>query len=196
MFSDSDFKHLSFQINKAKSGTLPHGLPETKLIDSWWSCNRDDKDKVIRYIVLVYDKASPLVKRFTNLEHRKRHALAMAGFQVDDPTLTAYTEFKDEEFTNMVIDFLIYQSDYVWMMLVSNEQTFYEFQKTLLQESAMIRNDKDKITAIASKAKLMEESDNIVARVNDYRKQVFGEEKLIETSKRVASSPEEMAKML
>lgn len=196
MFTDQDFKNLSFQVTKAKPGTLPKAVAEMSVIKSWWSTDRNDKDKIIRYIVLMYDKNSPLVKRFNNLEQRKREAFVLAGFNIEDPNLEVYKEFKDEEFTNMVTDFLIYQNDYIWMMLVSNEQTFYEFQKTLLQESAMIRNDKDKISAIASKAKLMEESDNIVTRITQYRKIIFIEDAIIEKTKRAVSSPEEMAKML
>lgn len=196
MFSESDFINLNFPINSAKAGTLPRSIPAMQVIKSWWDCNIIDKDKLIRYIVLMYDKGSPLVKRFSNLDQRKKEAFAIAGYTALDPILETYKEFKVPEFTEMVTEFLIYQSDYAWMMLISNEQTFYEFQKTLLQESAMIRNDKDKISAIASKAKLMEESENMVSRIETYRKQIFVEDKVIEASKRVSSSPEEMAKML
>lgn len=195
MFTDSDSKKLSFDINAHKPGTLPKGCPNMSSIKTWWDTNRNDKDKVIRYIVLMYDKNSPLPRRFSNLDLRKKEASSLAGFNPDDPNLKAYKEFQDQEFTDMVVEFLILQNNYTWTMLVSNEQTFYEFQKTLLQESSMIRNDKDKISAIASKAKLMEESDKIVERINAYYKQVFTEEKLIESAKRIASSPEEIAKL-
>lgn len=190
-----DYKTLCFDISKHKAGSLPKSCPDMKQIKSWWESNRNDKDKVIRYIILMYDKGSPLIKKLTNLDSRKREASSIAGFNQDDPSLKAYKEFQDQEFTDMVVEFLIYQNNYTWTMLVSNEQTFYEFQKTLLQESSMIRNDKDKISAIASKAKLMEESDKIVERINAYYKQVFTEEKVIETAKRIASSPEEIAKL-
>lgn len=195
MFIDSDYKNLCFNINLAKPGTLPKSIPDMQVINSWWSSNRQDKDKVIRYIVLLYDKGSPLVRRFSNLDTRKREAATLAGFNPEDPALKSYKEFQDQEFTDMVVEFLIYQNNYTWTMLVSNEQTFYEFQKTLLQESSMIRNDKDKISAIASKSKLMEESDKIVERINSYYSQVFVEDKVIESAKRVASSPEEIAKL-
>lgn len=184
-----EIKGLSFPVT---SNGVP---PDSYTIKSWKECTRDDKKNVLIYILLMYDKNSPLLKKSNNLEFRKNEALHLAGFNSDDPRLSTYKEFIDEEFTTMVIDFLIYQNDYVWMMLVSNEQTFYEFQKTLLQESAMIRNDKDKISAIASKAKLMEESDNIVNRIAAYRKKVFSEDKLIDESKKIAVSPEEMARM-
>jgi hypothetical protein len=196
MFTDSDFKNLTFGIHKAKSGTLPSSIPDMKVLNTWWTSTRKDKDSVIRYIVLLYDKNSPLVKRFSNLDTRKREASVIAGFNPEDPSLKAYKDFQDQEFADMVVEFLIYQNNYIWTMLVSNEQTFYEFQKTLLQESSMIRNDKDKINAIASKSKLMEESDKIVERINAYYKQIFVEDKIIDSAKRVASSPEEMAKML
>jgi hypothetical protein len=195
MLTDSDYKNLCFDIGEAKAGTLPRSIPDMKVIESWWSCNRNDKDKLIRYIIYMYDKSSPLVKRYNNLDRRKQEAAHLAGYTQDDPSLKTYKDFQDQEFSDMVVDFLIYQNNYTWTMLVSNEQTFYEFQKTLLQESSMIRNDKDKINAIASKSKLMEESDKIVERINSYYKQVFVEDKLIETAKRVASSPEEMARI-
>lgn len=196
MFTESDFKNLTFNIHKAKSGTLPTSIPDMKVLNTWWNTNRNDKDKVIRYIVLLYDRSSPLVRRFSNLDTRKREAAMLAGFNPEDPSLKSYKDFQDQEFADMVVEFLIYQNNYTWTMLVSNEQTFYEFQKTLLQESSMIRNDKDKINAIASKSKLMEESDKIVERINAYYKQIFVDDKLVESAKRVASSPEEMAKMI
>lgn len=190
-----DYKALSFDISKHKTGTLPTSCPDMSVLKSWWKTDRKDKDKVIRYIVLMYDKNSPLTKRFSNLENRKREAASLAGFNPEDPSLKAYKEFQDQEFADMVVEFLIHQNNYTWTMLVSNEQTFYEFQKTLLQESSMIRNDKDKISAIASKSKLMEESDKIVERINSYYRQIFTEDKVIETARRVASSPEEIAKL-
>jgi hypothetical protein len=198
MFIESDFRNLSFDITKAKTGTLPHGLPELSALPSFWNCDLPKTDAVIRYIILMYDVNSPLQKRIPSLDKRKEEAANLAGINLADPQFIVLRDFKDDHFTTMVIDFLIYQNNYEWTMLVSNAQTFYEFQKTLLQESTMIRNDKDKISAIASKAKLMEESNAIVSRIREYYKYIFIEKDLeAKGAERVeAMSPELMAKSL
>jgi hypothetical protein len=197
MFSESEFKNLTFPaVYKAKKGTLPTSLPELAAIKSWWNCDNPLKDPIIRYISFAYDISSPFVKRFNSLDMRKREAALFAGFNLEDPNFIPFKDLKDETFVDMVMEFLIYQNNHIWVMLVSCEQTFYEFQKTLLQESSMIRNDKDKIAAIASKSKLIEESGNIVDKIISYRKQLFGEKEIIEAASKIASSPEAIAKLM
>jgi len=194
IFKAEDFAGLPFPIHKADPNkSLFKQIPELRQIREFTDCANPDVDKIVKYIILMYAKNSPLVKKFTDLGIRKSTAADMAGFEADAAILPTLYEFIDIEISNMVIGFLRFQNDLVFAMLASNEQTFYEYQQTLMSQMLMIRNDKDKITALAVKSKLMDDSDIIAARIDKYYKQLYIDDKAIDYVKKRSSSPESIA---
>lgn len=214
IFKAEDFRGLSFAIqNTDPTLKLFDQIPDLIQIKEFEAAKSNPNcDKFIRYIILMYDKNSPLAKKFTDLQKRKENAATMAGFDlikdniapaptVDDDgeiheipsLLQTLFDFLDSATSDMVIGFLRYQNDLLFSMLVSNEQTFYEYQKALLSEVMMIRNDKDKITALAVKSKIMDDSDIIALRIEKYYKQLYVDDKAIAYVKKRASSPESNA---
>ncbi len=217
IFKNEDFRGLPFHIHKVDSSkSLLKQIPDLAQIAEFVTVEHPDKDKIIRYIILMYSKESPLVKKFTDLVARKKNAAEMAGFDLvkddtpipleplldeeeeDDrpePTSLLYKlyNFADPEIGSMVIGFLRFQNDLAFSMLASNEQTFFEYQQAILSSIEFFKDDKDKMTALNLKTKLMDESDAIAVRIDKYRKQIYIEDKAIDFVKKRSSSPESIA---
>ena len=79
-------------------------------------------------------------------------------------------------------------------MIVSNEQTFYEYQQRLL-EPVDAEKDKDLLQALQIKSKLMEDCNNINERLDGYYRKLFGEDENVSRSvvKRKRLTPEQIA---
>lgn len=157
---------------------------------------RADLDKLIRFIMVLYDKKSPLIKQLTNISQRKNEAAIVAGYSLttDADTLKGLFEFTDFELQMLAIEFLKDQNDMYWSMIVSNEQTFWEYQKALNASIVSFKDDKQKMDALNVKSKLMDECDKITERVDGYYLKVFGDSEAQSKAKQVRSfTPESVA---
>lgn len=207
IFNKEDYAGLSFDIFKAKEkDDILSVLPEIKDIKSFTevdfevlipdagavTINSKERTKIIKYIVLMYDKESPFQQRFKDLTERKRQAAITSGYNKEDKMLQVFYDVSNATICRMIVDFVIYQNDLTWSMLVSNEQTFFEYQNTLMSPTMMIRNDKDKIGATVLKSKLLQDCDDIAKRIVSYRKQLFVDPKVEKTVK-FSFSPERVA---
>lgn len=210
-FEADDFRSLRYNLFSVHKNVLEskegRGLNK---INSFATCTRPDKDNIIRYIVFLYSKESPFISAFKDVGSRMRECAKEAGYDIvkDEATVKKLFEFKvdqvegedgedenphDVEFVNMVIDYLKHQNDLTWAMIVSNEQTFYEYQEALVQSVNLFKNDRDKLSAIQVKTKLMEDSDAIAERLDKYYKKIFSDDTIIKRVKQ-AYTPENIAK--
>ena len=145
-------------------------------------------DRMMRYVLLMYDMKSPLREFYPELDKRKQFAASMAGYDIDTEDVTSLFDFKikqdDEEVAydellNLIIKYLKYQNNYVWSMIVSNEQAFYEFNKRVMIPVDGAR-DKDILQAVDIKNKLMDAQDVIVQRLQKYLRELTGEDEKLE----------------
>jgi len=171
-------------------------IPLARLIESWDECISKNRDKIIRYICYMYDKESPFVQPFPDIEKRHNYAIAEAGIKsystLADSLWNSINEEDGVQYGDMVFDFLVDQHNMVWTMIVSNIKTFYEYQKALISEIQLL-NDKDKLNALNIKSKLMEESDAIVERIDSYSRKIFGDKLGEQFASRILS-PESQVK--
>ena len=209
LFEDSKFNALKYNVFAVKpTKNILDELPALRNLKSFVDAGKERKDinKVIRYIVAMYDSKSPFVKMFQAVDQRRKECASFAGFDLvkDKELLDRMFSFtnplvnEDEEqedftwFSDMVLDFLRDQNQRVWAMIVSNEQTFYEYQKALLSEITVFTTEKDKLNAISIKTKLMEDSDAISARLEKYYQVLYGDE--IVNSTTINYTPEALAR--
>ena len=94
-------------------------------------------------------------------------------FQGSDDKLIKYVEMVDE--------FLKKQNNRVWSMIVSNEQTFFEYQTKLLRP---VDGDKDKdiLQALQIKSKIMDDLNTINERLETYYMKLYGEDDVLLTT--------------
>jgi hypothetical protein len=195
IFNPDSLLSLKYNVFAApKTKPLLESLPELNKFESFTTPLRADLDKLIKFVVIMYDKKSPFTKVFQDVDLRKKECAAYAGYDLekDKDILTGIFNFTDPEFAAMVIEFLKDQNSRVWSMIVSNEQTFYEFQKVLLTE-VLATTDRDRLTAVAIKSKLMEESSNTSERIDKYYQMLFGSGEVAEHLN-IDYSPEGQAK--
>jgi hypothetical protein len=179
LFAKKDFKDLKYGVFSVEKNIL--GIKELRdyyvLISTQGNKDRSDLDCLVRYTMALYDKKSPLIKQLTNIGQRKNEAALVAGYDLikDREVLEKLFDFTDPDLQLLAITFLKDQNDMYWSMIVSNEQTFYEYQKALISEVVSYKDDKQKMDALNVKSKLMDECDKITNRVESYYAKVFGD---------------------
>ena len=192
-----DFENLKYPVFSVESKLLdriPELAPYAEILAEHGT-GRPDIDKLMRYTMVLYDKQSRLIKYFTNLEQRKREAAILAGYDLDEDAaiLTTLFDFTDPDLQAVALYFLEEQNDMCFRLLISNEQTFSEYQKALMT-TIKIGDEKDKMSALNIKTKLMEESDRIVERVEKYYTKVYGEGEEKVKAKTKDFTPESIAR--
>lgn len=160
-----------------------------------------DDDRQMRYIMLMYDVNSPLKRHYPDLMKRKEFAAALAGYDLMKDNLTTLFNFKDEvgevneKLLSVVMSYLRYQNNWVWTMIVSNEQAFYEYNGRVMMPVDGDR-DKDILQAVTIKTQIMKAQDEIYDRLKRYYRELTGGDdsldELITTTKRLR--PEDIAK--
>ncbi len=154
-------------------------------------------DRHVRYILLVYDKKSPLTKYYPNLKRRKEFAADIAGFDIESAEInnlydfiTEETIIEDEKERQITVpndkmitalsSYLSYQDSRLWAMIVTNEQAFYEYQEKVMS-SVTNTDDRDALSAISIKTKLLEAMDDIHKRLDAYYSEFTGDDKALQS---------------
>lgn len=163
----------------------------------------DGDDKMIRYILLMYDQHSPLRHHYPDLFKRKQFAADLAGYDLDKEDVTAIFDFRIkvedgyepyEELINLTMKYLKYQNNMVWQMIVSNEQAFNEYSRRVMMPVDGAK-DKDILQAVEIKTKIMQSMDDIFQRLQKYNRELSGgDEKLEDVVVRKRLTPESLAK--
>lgn len=176
-------------------------------------------DKSLRYVIAMYDQKSPIKDVYPELGQRKKFSAAAAGVNLDKEekyfkelsslTVEVKTVIRNadgdkigsqttiepyDEVLDLISKFVIYQNNRVWTMIITNENAFYEYQKRIMAEIGGDA-DKDALTAITIKTKLMEAMDQIHSRLQGYYRELYGEDEdlVISMSKRKRVTAENQA---
>lgn len=181
MISDKEYKRMEFNPVVKKSLTVEY--PKLKGILG------EGDDRMMRYVLLMYDMNSPLREYYPELDKRKQFAASMAGYDLDKEDVTELFDFKvkgedgeytpNEHFINMIMAYLKYQNNWVWSMIVSNSEAFYEFNKRVMMPVDGAR-DKDILQAINIKTQIMESQDQVYQRLQKYYRELTGDDQEIE----------------
>ncbi len=133
IFADNEFDKMMFNVYRVphnrsvlKAFATLSKLPELKKRLSGGL----DKNKVLRYICFMYDKNSPLRKRFPNIMKRKIESARLAGFKLDEEGI--FTENvedmlsgKNRSVNKMIIAVVRSHRNVKYSYLVSIEESFY-----------------------------------------------------------------------
>lgn len=139
-------------------------------------------DKMVRYIIALYDPKSPLIKGEGNLLRRKEVAAQIAGFDLvkDEAMLEVIYDCKYEHVVLMIQNFLRYfVKDMEWAMLVSYESAFWEFQSRIMQPIERGDKDKDLVSAVQSKTKLTEDINDVYQKYQAAKDRFYGNDTVL-----------------
>lgn len=193
IFNKEDFNKMIFNPFSIK-GLIKKKYPKIKMFKSF------DKapETLIKYVLYMYDQNTPLKEQFPELKIRKEQAAVLSGYNLvkDNEVLNDMFFFRNEKLISMADEFLRKQNNRIWSMIVSNEQTFFEYQTKLLRPVDGDR-DKDILQALQIKSKIMDDLNTINDRLESYYMKLYGEDqellKTIKADKRL--TPEFIANL-
>jgi len=192
IFNKEDFDGMLFNPFKVKS--LLRKYPKLKMFKTFIGVD----EKLVKYVLFMYDHNTPLKEQFPDLKIRKEQAAVLSGYNLeeDEVELNNIFFFTNTVIVGMVSEFLKKQNNRIWSMIVSNEQTFYEYQTKLLRPVDGDR-DKDILQALQIKSKIMDDLNTINDRLESYYMKLYGEDqellKTIKADKRL--TPEFIANL-
>lgn len=193
IFNKEDFNKMIFNPFSIK-GSIKKKYPKLKMFKTFDNAN----DSMIKYVLYMYDQNTPLKEQFPELKIRKEQAAVLSGFSLikDNEKLHDMFFFLSDQLVDMVDEFLRKQNNRIWSMIVSNEQTFFEYQTKLLSPVEGDR-DKDILQALQIKSKIMDDLNTINDRLDSYYMKLYGEDqellKVIKADKRL--TPEFIANL-
>lgn len=158
-FVQRDFNTLMFPVMAYSSGKdLLKEIPQLSTIDSFASFSHPvlSRDKVIKYVVLAYDKESPIGRQFAGDPIKKKlWAARYAGFAPDSKGL-----FEDEVdqmlkcgnklINTMIVDFVRLFGDPRWTTLVAGNEALYQKMDAMI---SLGKGENEKETAAIEKTK-------------------------------------------
>lgn len=157
-----------------------------------------EKERLVRYILALYDPQSPIIKEYPDLTSRKMAAADVAGYHAvkEQELLDVIFACDSEYMVNIVVSFLrnIVQSR-LWASIQADEQTFWEFISRMMLPIAKDNKDKDMVSAVAMKTKLSEDKEGIAVQLEKNWQKFFSDDEGLKkkVEKRNNWSPESMA---
>ena len=153
-------------------------------------------ENLLRYVGLLYDPRSPLVRDFRDLKMRKQEAAMLAGYNLRKGEADKIFDFSDKEALNAVDVYLkSFISSRLWYMINAREQTIYEYAQRMLKpvEEKDGVGEKDLMQSISIKSKLSADMATMNELLDaDYNK-FFGNDEDLAKATRRGFTPEEMA---
>jgi hypothetical protein len=157
-----------------------------------------ENERLVRYILALYDPQSPIIKEYPDLTSRKMAAADIAGYHAEKERelLDKVFACDSEYMVAIIVSFLknIVQSR-LWASIQADEQTFWEFVGRMMLPIAKDNKDKDMVSAVAMKTKLSEDKESIVTQLEKNWQRFFADDDNLKkkVEKKNNWSPESMA---
>ena len=176
-----DLKHNVTGENILKDAPL---LMKQKEFRLFWNHEENKKNKsyyvdpeerlaIIRYIVFLYDKESPLYDDFPDdLEKRKSAAAADSEMPTTGKIYTMILQAKHPTVNDMIIRYLIMQNNEVFKEKLITEQELEEFQR-LRFIGIEAKTDKDLLQAAKYKDELLKSCKSRIEHLEDLNTQLY-----------------------
>lgn len=156
-------------------------------------------NKLIKYIVCVYDYRSPVVVNNRELKVRKQVAADFAGYDVLNSDLK-YLYNIEPDYMLQAIDYFLktFIHSRVWYMICCNEHIFWEYGQRMLKpvtnkgEDGKPMTEKAITEAMALKTDLSKDMSDIDERLDAAYKRLYGDERA-DRFINAATTPERVA---
>jgi hypothetical protein len=182
LFSDRDFKTLTYNVMAhAMDVNLINKFPSFATIKSWRNFEGPlDANNVIRYIVLCYDKGSPILTKYMQDDvKRKTLSAQYAGFPTNDEGL--FDQDVDEMMkcinpavNEMIIDFLRLFNDPNWALLMSGLESYYQKLQQIVSVD-LGGNKRDMFQIEETKGKLFKQAQEMSASLEKAAQKILGD---------------------
>jgi hypothetical protein len=181
LFSDKDFESLTYNVMKYKTdANLMSRFPTIGSIQSFKNYE-GDKNRVIKYIVLCYDKGSPILNKFMQDDvKRKVLSAEYAGFKADKEGLFS-TEIDEimkcmnHETNTMIIDFLRTFNDPNWALLMTGMESYYQKLQQIITAD-FGQGKRDVFQVEETKGKLFKQAQEMSKALDEAAKKILQDE--------------------
>jgi hypothetical protein len=190
-----NFNNLFWNIH-GKKGKVETLYPEVLYYKEFALYEHRHKENVLRYMNYLYSAESPLIKKYRdNVDLRRKEAAKLAELSPTQIERDIF-ELKDTAFLLMVVRFLSIQKNVLWSNIVSNEQTFAENLRIIL-EPLTGDDEKKRLESTKLKAHLIDVNKSIQNNLTVYYKEFFKEDELLQEKSKMIdmlmTTPEEIA---
>jgi hypothetical protein len=137
IFADAEFGQMMFNVNKvAHNRSIFKAFPAlNKVPELRRPVGKGfEKNRVMRYICLMYDKNSPFRRRFPDISKRKIEAAKHAGYKLEEGGIFAekvedMLTGKIPHINRMLVAYLRLHRNIKFSYLVSMEESFYHLME-------------------------------------------------------------------
>lgn len=177
------FASLKFKVTQTKD-RLDKAFPELFRLQEFQNLKaKNDWEKLVKYICLLYDPGCELAQEFQDLQERKEAAAIESRYERDKlgnwpPELIDAMEIKDREIHAAIMAFLKIFRNHEWMDIIVTEQEMYERQALRLW--AISNVGKDIYGDAKKKDELMESVSTRRANLKVLKAQFYGDHKDVE----------------
>lgn len=133
-FAENEFKDMMFDVSIVQPPKhVITAYPRLRKIKEFKTkFTRLNKDKVIRYIMLLYDKNTPFRIKFNDVLIRKVEAAKGAGWEIVEQGLFQEDVEKllrgeNKQVNKMIVAFVRLHRNFKYSYLIALEETFYRF---------------------------------------------------------------------
>lgn len=194
MYSEVDFKKMLF--NPLHEDIFVR-YPQLDIIKK---ISPEITNKVMKYIICVYDYNSPFVRDYRSLTVRKQEAARFVGYSLieDEPILKIIFELSNEIYLKAVDVFLKeFVRSRLWALISGQETLFWEFNIRVLQpingtgKDGKEIGEKETIAAMAAKTALSNSQIDLISQIETGYQSLYGDDVKKFTNR--STSPEQIA---
>ncbi|NBP05187.1 MAG: hypothetical protein EBV15_03045 [Bacteroidetes bacterium] len=162
LLNDKDFDTLTYNVMRYKNDVnILNHFPTLQAIQSFREY-AGDRNKVIKYIVLCYDKGSPIMTRYMqDSKNRKVLSAQYAGFNTNkeglfDDEVDLMMKCMNKETNTMIIDFIRTFNDPTYSLLMTGLESYYQKLEQII--SAEFGGKRDIFQIEETKGKLFKQA--------------------------------------
>lgn len=123
-------------------------------------------DQIVRYIIYVYHKRSPLVKKISDIFQRKYQALVYVGVRdFEKDYIKAFYTNENQHVVNAIMLFLKFEADMDYMALTMQTETYYNWNQAIASDSSKSADMKNNTTIFKTIRELREEIERLAEKV-------------------------------
>jgi hypothetical protein len=179
-YSKKQFDGCAF--NPLTEGKMLQEYPRlSEIVSPEWM--DENTDGILRFVVMVYDPSSPLIKGERDLNYRRTAAFELASIE-DDKLINALSGHTHNYSPELIVKYLVrFGKSKEWAMICAFEFKFWEAVKMMIQP-IVGKTSKEELEAVQKKAVVSEQLDIDIRRLESYMKIFFGEDDVLMKKKR------------
>ncbi len=143
-------------------------------------------ENIIRYIIMIHDPESPLVKREKDLNRRKEIAAHLAGLPTNEEYLKTVYSCEHPLVVPLTMCYLQkFTKSMEWAAMVAFEHSFWEGVNKIMSP----------LESVEKKSRYKEEIDKDIERLEVYRKNFYADDEELGHQVKIRMTPERAAKL-